>query len=70
MKLSSLLLRVEPPLANVAFRDPYQYKLKNETFIPSEGIYTIQFVYCGKKANLQVGNIIHYSICKQGAGWY
>ncbi len=37
------------PLAKVSFRDPYRYKLKTETFIAAEGLYTGQFVYCGKK---------------------
>ncbi|KAL3848129.1 hypothetical protein ACJMK2_019006 [Sinanodonta woodiana] len=46
------------PLAKVVFRDPYRYKLKTETFIAPEGMYTGQFIYCGKKANLQIGNIL------------
>ncbi|KAH3810701.1 60S ribosomal protein L8-like [Dreissena polymorpha] len=46
------------PLAKVVFRDPYRYKLKTETFIATEGMYTGQFIYCGKKANLQIGNIL------------
>ena len=37
------------PLARVTFRDPYRYQLKTETFIASEGMYTGQFIYCGKK---------------------
>ena len=41
------------PLAKVAFRDPYRYKLKTETFVAAEGIYTGQFVYCGKKGRFQ-----------------
>lgn len=39
------------PLAKVVFRDPYRYKLKTETFIATEGMYTGQFIYCGKKGN-------------------
>lgn len=45
------------PLARVVFRDPYHFKLKTETFIANEGMYTGQFVYAGKNANLTVGNI-------------
>ena len=37
------------PLAKVAFRDPYKYKTKTETFVAREGMYYGQFLYCGKK---------------------
>ena len=37
------------PLAKVVFRDPYRYRLHTETMIATEGMYTGQFVYCGKK---------------------
>ena len=37
------------PLARVVFRDPYHYRLRKETFVATEGMYTGQFVYCGKK---------------------
>lgn len=37
------------PLARVVFRDPYKYRLRKETFVATEGMYTGQFVYCGKK---------------------
>uniref|UniRef100_A0A7S3FZE4 60S ribosomal protein L8 n=1 Tax=Palpitomonas bilix TaxID=652834 RepID=A0A7S3FZE4_9EUKA len=46
------------PLAIVRFRDPYRYKVKKEIFVAPEGLYTGQFVYCGKKANLVVGNVL------------
>lgn len=46
------------PLAQVVFRDPYRYKLRKETFIAAEGMHTGQFVYCGKKATLKVGNVL------------
>ncbi|XP_067949289.1 large ribosomal subunit protein uL2-like [Watersipora subatra] len=46
------------PLAKVIFRDPYKYKKRSELFIAAEGMYTGQFLYCGKKANLQIGNIL------------
>lgn len=46
------------PLARVVFRDPYRYKLREELFVAAEGIYTGQFLYCGKKATLQVGNVL------------
>lgn len=37
------------PLARVVFKDPYHYKLRKEIFVATEGMYTGQFVYCGKK---------------------
>ena len=42
------------PLAVVSFRDPYRYRLRKEIFIATEGMYTGQFVYCGKKGNILV----------------
>jgi large subunit ribosomal protein L8e len=45
------------PLAVVVFKDPYRYKIRKEIFLAVEGMYTGQFVYCGKKANLQIGNV-------------
>lgn len=37
------------PLAKVEFRDQYRYAKRVATFIATEGMYTGQFVYCGKK---------------------
>ncbi|KAI9328410.1 60S ribosomal protein L2 [Obelidium mucronatum] len=46
------------PLAKVVFRDPYKYKLREETFVATEGLFTGQFIYAGKKASLNVGNVL------------
>jgi len=46
------------PLARVIFRNPYKYRLDKELFIAVEGLYTGQFVYCGKKATLSIGNVL------------
>merc|ERR1712037_559129 len=46
------------PLAIVHFRDPYKYKVRKELFIAAEGMYSGQFVYAGKKAQLTIGNIM------------
>jgi large subunit ribosomal protein L8e len=54
------------PLARVVFRDPYRYKLRQETFIATEGLHTGAFVYCGKKAALSVGNVLPVSACPEG----
>ena len=37
------------PLAKVVFRDTYRYKQRTEYFIAVEGMYSGQFVYCGRK---------------------
>jgi large subunit ribosomal protein L8e len=42
------------PLAVVAFRDRYRYGLKKELMIAAEGLYTGQFIYCGKKGELSI----------------
>eukprot|EP01098_Paradermamoeba_levis_P003720 TRINITY_DN165_c0_g1_i1.p1 TRINITY_DN165_c0_g1~~TRINITY_DN165_c0_g1_i1.p1 ORF type:complete len:264 (+),score=74.89 TRINITY_DN165_c0_g1_i1:109-900(+) len=46
------------PLATVEFRHPHKFKKVKETFIAAEGVYSGQFVYCGKKAQLSVGNTL------------
>jgi large subunit ribosomal protein L8e len=46
------------PLAKVEFRNPYKYKVDKELFIAAEGLYTGQFIYCGAKATLTIGNVL------------
>jgi len=46
------------PLVRVDFRDPYKYRKVKETFVATEGMYTGQSVYCGKKAELVPGNVM------------
>ena len=46
------------PLAEVEFRNPYQFKKDKELFIAAEGTYSGQYVYCGKKAQLAIGNVM------------
>jgi len=46
------------PLAVVAFRDRYKYGLRKELMIAAEGLYTGQYIYCGKKASIAVGNVL------------
>jgi len=55
------------PLAKVRFRNPYRYKTDSETFIAAEGMYTGQFIYCGAKANMAVGNVVPISTLPEGA---
>eukprot|EP00281_Chroomonas_sp_CCMP1168_P024673 CAMPEP_0206236276 /NCGR_PEP_ID=MMETSP0047_2-20121206/13624_1 /ASSEMBLY_ACC=CAM_ASM_000192 /TAXON_ID=195065 /ORGANISM="Chroomonas mesostigmatica_cf, Strain CCMP1168" /LENGTH=264 /DNA_ID=CAMNT_0053660591 /DNA_START=28 /DNA_END=822 /DNA_ORIENTATION=+ len=46
------------PIAVVQFRNPYSYKIDKELFCAAEGMYTGQFINCGKKAQLAVGNVL------------
>ena len=41
----------------MTFHNPIRYGLKKELFIATEGMYSGQFVYCGKKAALTIGNV-------------
>lgn len=46
------------PLARVVFRDPYRFKLRKELFVATEGMYTGQFVYCGRKGESVVSSVV------------
>eukprot|EP00920_Eleutheroschizon_duboscqi_P016395 GHVT01038805.1.p1 GENE.GHVT01038805.1~~GHVT01038805.1.p1 ORF type:complete len:300 (-),score=53.00 GHVT01038805.1:784-1569(-) len=54
------------PLAAVTFRDPYKYRLRKELFVAAEGMYTGQFIYCGKGAQMSVGNVLPLSRLPEG----
>ena len=54
------------PLVKVTFRNPYRFKDRTETFIANEGMYTGQFIYAGKSANLTVGNILPVGSVPEG----
>lgn len=54
------------PLAKVEFLDPHRYRRATETFIATEGMYTGQFVFCGKGAALQIGNVLPVSQLPEG----
>jgi len=41
------------PLARVVFRHPYKYRLQQENFVAVEGLYSGQFIYCGKKSAIK-----------------
>ena len=55
------------PLAKVVFRDPYKYKLRTEYFVASEGMHTGQHIFCGKKAHINVGNILPLNAMPEGS---
>jgi len=46
------------PLARVAFRHTYKFKKAKELFVAAEGMYTGQFIYCGRRAQLTIGNVL------------
>jgi len=54
------------PIAEVHFRDPYRYKTRKELFLACEGMYSGQFVYCGKKSALDVGNVMPIGTLPEG----
>jgi large subunit ribosomal protein L8e len=54
------------PLAKVEFRHPYKHKKVTETFIAAEGMYSGQYIYCGKNAQLVVGNVMPISGMPEG----
>merc|ERR1712124_72994 len=54
------------PIAHVIFKDPYKYKRQKMAFIAAEGIFTGQFLYCGVKANLNVGNVLPLKSMPEG----
>src|SRR3954471_16324552 len=55
------------PLARVQFRHPYKYGTVKENFIAVEGLYSGQFVYCGRKAALKIGNVLPLGSMPEGA---
>jgi len=46
------------PIVKVQFNNPYKYKKDTYQWTATEGTYTGQFIYCGKKAQLIPGNIL------------
>ena len=54
------------PLATVAFRHPYKYRLQKEMFVATEGMFTGQAIYCGKNAQLTIGNVLPLGAMPEG----
>jgi large subunit ribosomal protein L8e len=46
------------PIAKVQFNNPYRFRKDNYQWTATEGTYSGQFIYCGKKATLVPGNIL------------
>jgi len=55
------------PMAKVIFRDPYRYKLRKEYFVAAEGMYSGQHIFCGKKAQISVGNVLPLKQIPEGS---
>jgi len=55
------------PLAKVHFRNQYRYKIDKEIFVAVEGMHTGQFVYCGAKAQVDVGNVMPIGKMPEGS---
>jgi len=54
------------PIAVVHFRDTYKYRTNKERMVAAEGMHTGQFIFCGKKAQLAVGNVLPLSSMPEG----
>jgi large subunit ribosomal protein L8e len=54
------------PLARVVFRHPYKYGQVKQNFIAVEGLYSGQFIYAGKKAQLKIGNVLPVGSLPEG----
>jgi large subunit ribosomal protein L8e len=54
------------PIAKVQFRNAYRYQRDNELLVCAEGMYSGQFIYCGKKATLTIGNVLPVSAVPEG----
>jgi large subunit ribosomal protein L8e len=54
------------PIAKIHFRNAYKYKTDKEMICAAEGMYTGQFVYFGKKAELAIGNVLPLARMPEG----
>eukprot|EP00178_Gracilaria_changii_P016647 TRINITY_DN47942_c0_g1_i1.p1 TRINITY_DN47942_c0_g1~~TRINITY_DN47942_c0_g1_i1.p1 ORF type:complete len:255 (-),score=20.24 TRINITY_DN47942_c0_g1_i1:117-881(-) len=55
------------PVAVVQFRHAHRYKRITETWVAPEGVSTGQFVYCGKNAQIAVGNVLPLKKLPEGS---
>mmetsp|Transcript_525 Transcript_525/g.1230 ORF Transcript_525/g.1230 Transcript_525/m.1230 type:complete len:262 (+) Transcript_525:2327-3112(+) len=54
------------PLVKVQFRNLYRFKKSVHTFLACEGMYSGQLIYCGKKAQITIGNILPLGVIPEG----
>lgn len=55
------------PVAEIAFRKVYKFGLEKEKVVAIEGMHTGQFVYCGKNASINIGNVLPLSSMPEGS---
>lgn len=54
------------PLIKVVFWDPYRFKKRMELIIAVKDIHTEQFMYCVKKAQQNIGNVLPVGTIPEG----
>jgi large subunit ribosomal protein L8e len=54
------------PVAKIQFKDPYVFKRVDKRIPATEGMFQGQFVFAGKKANLEIGNILPIGSIPEG----
>ena len=54
------------PVAWIHFKNPYKYKTTKQLICAPEGMYSGQYIFAGKKANLAIGNILPLSQVPDG----
>ena len=54
------------PVAWVHFRNPYKYGAQKQLICAPEGLYSGQYIFAGKRAQLAVGNILPLSEIPEG----
>jgi len=55
------------PVAKVQFRHPFKYKKVSYHICAAEGMYVGQYIYCGKKATMAIGNVVPVGKLPEGA---
>jgi len=55
------------PVAKIQFKDAYRFQRVNSLVAAPEGLYTGQFVFAGKKAELAIGNILPLGQIPEGS---
>jgi large subunit ribosomal protein L8e len=54
------------PLARIQFKNAYKYQRDTQLMIAGEDMYEGQFIYCGKKAGITVGNVLPLGSMPEG----
>nr|XP_027200339.1 60S ribosomal protein L8-1-like [Dermatophagoides pteronyssinus] len=55
------------PLARVEFKNPIAHGKQKALFLATEGMHSGQFVYCGRKARIDVGNVLPIGRLPEGS---